>query len=199
MCAESKYLENFELYVKNTQCKHILFGCCHDEGYVSVLHTSENDGKLASRISLIQPFHPHKDYLNLPFDLVQFHSVFRGTELLSRKESCPSSSRASGTPSFTPINEIGDTEPSTLDGVVHGIGHKTHPIWTCAVKDVKRPKALDNGAIDNHSTEHRPNDSLALKALNNNHTYPRVCTADTVRYERTVCLDTRGKLSRMEH
>ena len=84
--AEFEALENFAVYVKDTHCKHLLFGCCHDNGYVPTLDSWKNDATVASRISLVRPYRLGEGYKKLPFDVAHFNGVFRDAELLTYKD-----------------------------------------------------------------------------------------------------------------
>ena len=63
------------------QCKHILLGVAHDNGYVPALDPYRNNAQLVSQITLLKPPNPGREYKNLPFKPVIFDSVFRSEEL----------------------------------------------------------------------------------------------------------------------
>ena len=83
------------LYVKDTHCKHILFGCCHDSGYVPNLDPLKTRD-ISPKISLIKHHRPGAKYRDLPFKVVALDGVFRGADLTSR------SVRRSRSPSVAP-------------------------------------------------------------------------------------------------
>lgn len=69
------------MFINNVHCKHILFGCCHDNGYVPMLNSWKNNQKVSPRISLLQPYRLGKEYEGLSFRIAKFQNVFRDTEL----------------------------------------------------------------------------------------------------------------------
>lgn len=71
----------FQLYVENVHCKQIIFGCCHESTYVTVLEPYMDNPLAVSRVNLLRSC-PHDDYYNaLPFELVEFVSVFHSANL----------------------------------------------------------------------------------------------------------------------
>lgn len=76
--ADFKIREMFRLFADNSQCKHIFFAGCHDNGYLSMLtpHIGKSD-----RISLIRGAYVHQDFLNLQLRMEDFPGVFRSYPL----------------------------------------------------------------------------------------------------------------------
>ncbi|KAL8754885.1 MAG: hypothetical protein Q9199_004029 [Rusavskia elegans] len=79
--ADHKIKEQLSLFVNNIQCKHIMLGVAHDNGYVPTLDPYKNNPLVASRISLLKPGHLGREFYGLPFEVVQFDSIFRTVEL----------------------------------------------------------------------------------------------------------------------
>ncbi|KAL8662303.1 MAG: hypothetical protein Q9202_004832 [Teloschistes flavicans] len=79
--ADHKIKEQFDLFIDNIQCKHILLGIAHDNGYVPTLDAFKNDATIASRISLLKPITKGREYNGLPFEIASFESIFRKEEL----------------------------------------------------------------------------------------------------------------------
>lgn len=75
------------MFVNNIQCKHILLGVAHDNGYVPTLDLYKSHPTTAARISLLKPTNIGREYLGLPFEFVQFNSIFRVEELPYNKPS----------------------------------------------------------------------------------------------------------------
>ena len=71
------------LYVKDTHCRHILIGCCHDNGYVPNLDPLKTSD-IAPKIALIEHHRPGARYHDLPFKVVKLDGIFRGADLTSR-------------------------------------------------------------------------------------------------------------------
>lgn len=76
-------IELFSLFVQNTHCKHIVLGCCHDNGYVVTLDPHRLDVVTASRITLLQGPRVGREYSVLPFEILQLNGLFRQTPLAS--------------------------------------------------------------------------------------------------------------------
>ncbi|KAL9001603.1 MAG: hypothetical protein Q9188_005435 [Gyalolechia gomerana] len=79
--ADHKIKEQLRLFVSNLQCKHLMLGVAHDNGYVPALDPYKTNMTTASRISLLQPIYAGREFQNLPFEIVQFDSIFRTEEL----------------------------------------------------------------------------------------------------------------------
>ncbi|KAL8640908.1 MAG: hypothetical protein Q9226_008693 [Calogaya cf. arnoldii] len=79
--ADHKIKEQLNLFVNNIQCRHIMLGVAHDNGYVPTLDPYKNDPNVASRISLLEPGQIGREFYGLPFEVVHFDSLFRTAEL----------------------------------------------------------------------------------------------------------------------
>ncbi|KAL8723278.1 MAG: hypothetical protein Q9225_000400 [Loekoesia sp. 1 TL-2023] len=79
--ADHKIKEQLGLFMYNLQCKHLLLGVAHDNGYVPALDPYKSNLATASRISLLRPFHTGWEFQSLPFEMVQFDAIFRTEEL----------------------------------------------------------------------------------------------------------------------
>lgn len=73
--------EQLSLFVNNIQCKHIMLGVAHDNGYVPTLDPYKNNPTIVSRISLLKPGHLGWEFYGLPFEVIEFDSIFRTVEL----------------------------------------------------------------------------------------------------------------------
>ncbi len=71
----------FRLFVSNVHCKHIIFGGCHDNGYLPNLEPYKRDESVASRMTLLETTPAARNYSSLAFPIVCFSSVFRTEEL----------------------------------------------------------------------------------------------------------------------
>jgi len=67
----------FRIFVNNTHCRHILFGGCHDNGYLNILEPYKRDIIVAPRLSLLESTPAEYGYRNLGFEMVSFKNVFR--------------------------------------------------------------------------------------------------------------------------
>ncbi|KAL8993667.1 MAG: hypothetical protein Q9169_006178 [Polycauliona sp. 2 TL-2023] len=84
--ADHKIKEQLSLFANNVQCKHIMLGVAHDNGYVPTLDPYKNSA-LASRITLLKPGHGQlgREFRGLPFEVLQFDSIFHATELTNER------------------------------------------------------------------------------------------------------------------
>ena len=81
-CSIETYLSKaamFHLFANNIQCKHLIFGCCHDAAYVPTLERYTCNPIMASSITLLKSYEVLTFFKGLPFDFVEFPSVFRST------------------------------------------------------------------------------------------------------------------------
>lgn len=66
----------------NPTCKHIVFGGCHDSGYLLNLEHIKHNIAKASRITLLETIPPHRGFLELiNFKRAQFENIFRSEPL----------------------------------------------------------------------------------------------------------------------
>ena len=85
------------LYAKDTHCRHVLIGCCNDNGYVPSLDQVKTSDT-CPKISLIEHHRSGAGYRNLPFKVASLDGVFRGADLTSK------SIKRSRSPSPAPFN-----------------------------------------------------------------------------------------------
>ena len=74
-------LEMFTTFVNNQHCKQLMFGCCHDNGYLPNLDPYIKNPAMVARITLMRRSRLGQAYSNLPFAVADFSSVFRTTDL----------------------------------------------------------------------------------------------------------------------
>lgn len=79
-------------------CKHILVGCCHDNGYVPFLEAFNSD-EMTSRISLIRHCGMGREYRRLRFNIASLEGLFRETNLPLHVEARLSNLKRTKTPS----------------------------------------------------------------------------------------------------
>lgn len=63
------------------QCKHIIFGPCHDNGYLPVLEEYKRNANVASRLSLMTSAPPEPGYHQLGFKIESYEDIFRNSPL----------------------------------------------------------------------------------------------------------------------
>ena len=69
----------FLLFADNVQCKHLIFGCCHNSAYAVALEKYASNPITASKITLLKSYEDNTYFESLPFESVEFRSVFRST------------------------------------------------------------------------------------------------------------------------
>jgi len=141
-------LENFTLFVRDMHCKHILFGCCHDNGYIPSLDSWKNNSTVASQISLIQHYQLGEGYKKLPFDIAELSSVFRHAELLPSKGSGSPLSHLSHVPFSIPTQPVGHNRSASMPGGDFSTS-AGEVMQTSANGTLKRPRTPSNDAFRN--------------------------------------------------
>ncbi|OTA91164.1 hypothetical protein M434DRAFT_32965 [Hypoxylon sp. CO27-5] len=79
--ADFKVRETLRLMVYNLQCKHIIFGPCHDRGYIVELRPYQLETSTSAKISLLETTPPSYEFQELGFRRVKFTDVFRSEPL----------------------------------------------------------------------------------------------------------------------
>ncbi|KAI5273960.1 hypothetical protein E4T47_02870 [Aureobasidium subglaciale] len=102
--ADHKVRETLRLFLPNMQCKHVVFGGCHDNGYLPTLDPYKRDQNTAPRISLLETLPIQPGFTQLGFKVVQFPTVFR-SEPLPDKSAIPAF--------FSPVVQITAAAQST--------------------------------------------------------------------------------------
>ncbi|KAH7049201.1 hypothetical protein B0J12DRAFT_711004 [Macrophomina phaseolina] len=105
--ADHKIKEMIRVFVSNVHCKHIIFGGCHDNGYLPNLDTYKHDPSVSTRISLLETTPATAGFNALKFRSVNFNSVFRPNEL---PESRPQPAQPVAPPApvktFSPVQTV---------------------------------------------------------------------------------------------
>jgi hypothetical protein len=71
----------FRLFVSNAQCKHIIFGGCHDNGYLPMISQYKYDQDTAKRITLLETTPAERQYRQVNMPITRFDSVFKNEPL----------------------------------------------------------------------------------------------------------------------
>jgi hypothetical protein len=66
----------FEQFVRNPTCRHVIFGACHDNGYVRVLEKYEKNA-VAERVTLLHSFDTGREFGSLKFQSTKMETIFR--------------------------------------------------------------------------------------------------------------------------
>ena len=109
--------ELFNLFIGSAQCKHIIFGGCHDMGYISLLAPYKSS---ISRITLLGTGAIAGSLPSLDFRKADFFSVFRSTSLPddNRRKSIPTPRSAD----FSQATTVGDAHSTSPSPVSPGPG-----------------------------------------------------------------------------
>lgn len=67
----------FHLFANNAQCKHVIFGCCHNSAYAVALQPYLSNPIAAARITLLGSYEDDDYFDTLNFNVVKFPLVFR--------------------------------------------------------------------------------------------------------------------------
>lgn len=115
--ADVKVNALLKLHLRGYQCRHILFGCSHDNGFARVLEKQSFDVAALRDVTLLEGVPFEKELAELPHNKTKFPGLFRDTKIningidlltdnnRSRHDSRSSFNPASGvfTPSQTPV------------------------------------------------------------------------------------------------
>jgi hypothetical protein len=117
------------------QCKHVIFGGCHDNGYLPTLDPYKRDQNTAPRISLLETLPIQPGFTQLGFKVVQFPTVFRSDPLPDRPT----------VPIFVPFATAGAQSSSALSSrsnslATNGVSNNATPTSAQAVA-ANLPKA----------------------------------------------------------
>lgn len=74
----------FRQFVESPCCRHILFGACHDNGYVRTLEKYFHNPAVEKKVTLLKSFQTGKEFGSLPFISTEMDSVFRSRPLTER-------------------------------------------------------------------------------------------------------------------
>ncbi|KAF1991012.1 hypothetical protein K402DRAFT_368779 [Aulographum hederae CBS 113979] len=87
--ADHKIKEMFRLFISNHQCKHIIFGGCHDNGYLPNLDSYKLDASVSQRISLLESTPMESGFTMLKYNVLRLPSLFRTESLPDRPTGKP--------------------------------------------------------------------------------------------------------------
>jgi len=103
--ADHKIKEMLRTFSDNPTCRHIIFGGCHDAGYLLNLEQFKHNAAIASQITLLETTSMLKGFADMTnFRHGRFDSVFRSTPL---PEIPASNLLASRSPTQAPVRPIG--------------------------------------------------------------------------------------------
>ncbi|MCJ1365332.1 hypothetical protein MMC16_004453 [Acarospora aff. strigata] len=77
--ADDKLTEIFKLHLYDCHCRHIIFGCSHDNGYARLLEDLLADKPTIKRVTLLEgvPFEKELAVLKKTYETTKFNTLFR--------------------------------------------------------------------------------------------------------------------------
>ncbi|CZT23612.1 uncharacterized protein RCC_09326 [Ramularia collo-cygni] len=122
--ADVKLNALLKLHVRGHQCRHILFGCSHDNGYARILEKYSMDQLALRDITLLEGVPFEKELVQLPHNKTKFPGIFRdtkininGIDLLTENTRTRHDSRSSFNPAsgvFTPFSQTPARTPPAV-------------------------------------------------------------------------------------
>lgn len=74
--------ESFKLFSEYPQCRRLLLGCSHDNGYARLLEEYADQEALRNKVILLEGVPFEKELVSLPYKTDKFPGVFRSTKLV---------------------------------------------------------------------------------------------------------------------
>lgn len=71
----------FKLHVYDPRCKHVIFGCSHDNGFARLLEKYMFDTTVTKRVTLLEGVPFEKELVTLPYKRQKFGSLFRAEKI----------------------------------------------------------------------------------------------------------------------
>lgn len=103
--ADVKVASLLKLHIRGYQCRHILFGCSHDNGFARVLETYSMDQAALRDVTLLEGVPFEKELAELPFNTTKFPGIFRDSKINNDLMS-ESRSRVDSIRSFNPTSGV---------------------------------------------------------------------------------------------
>ncbi|KAL8708998.1 MAG: hypothetical protein Q9220_006207 [cf. Caloplaca sp. 1 TL-2023] len=102
-CSDAKLKKNFEMFIHNVHCKHIIFGGSADNGYARLLSPYTGDLSISKRITMLRgpPFASELVPIAKKLKECSFPQVFRGSKIPARKVSFSTTPPRSMSPAIT--------------------------------------------------------------------------------------------------
>ncbi|KAF2646060.1 hypothetical protein P280DRAFT_512267 [Massarina eburnea CBS 473.64] len=79
--ADDKISEMFKLSIDDFHCRHIFFGCSHDNGFARLLEKTMDDDSKVKRVVLLEGAPFEKELLSLPYKTKKLDGLFRDSKL----------------------------------------------------------------------------------------------------------------------
>ncbi|KAG7141713.1 hypothetical protein HYQ45_001752 [Verticillium longisporum] len=151
--ADEKIKELLRLFHKNPTCRHVIFGACHDNGYVRELEKRFPSPEARDRLTLLESFQVGREYRSLGVrKTVRMESIFR-TDFLSGPVS----------PLLSSTTTAVSRSPTASSSGVSSEGHAAHqaPTWARAAASPSDEGAAQHGG--GGSTGHTPPSAVTAR------------------------------------
>lgn len=122
--ADVKVNALLELHLRGYQCRHILFGCSHDNGYARTLEKYSMNPEVLRHVTLLEGVPFEKELIQLPHKKTKLPGLFRdtkininGVDLLTESTRLRHDSRSSFNPAsgvFTPFSQTPARTPPAV-------------------------------------------------------------------------------------
>lgn len=112
--ADHKIREMLRLMVRVSQCKHIFFGPCSDNGYLPVLEPYKRDVRVFHRLTLLETVAAQPGFKDLGLETASFPAVFRSEALPAARSLSHSLPPAASSSSVNGRRSPGKMAPAQL-------------------------------------------------------------------------------------
>ncbi|KAF1823683.1 uncharacterized protein K489DRAFT_394208 [Dissoconium aciculare CBS 342.82] len=145
--ADHKIRETLRLYLPISQCKHVLFAPCHDNGYLPVLESYRMDPAMKTRITLVETKPREPGYAKLGFGMISMPNVFRSDDIVvpTRSIVMPTVPKALATRPTPPssIAHTANSEKSASSAPINNVTNGATGSWATVGKSGAATKTID--------------------------------------------------------
>nr|POE56245.1 hypothetical protein CFP56_50789 [Quercus suber] len=137
--ADHKIREILQMHIPATACKHVFFGPCSDNGYLTILEGYKFEKLLSSKITLIETRPAEAGFTKLGYNIIAAPAVFRATNLQEQPPRLQASMSANPPEKVAPsvIARAPDDSPSTDPS------RMTVSSWASISKGITRTRAIE--------------------------------------------------------
>ncbi|KAL8882974.1 MAG: hypothetical protein Q9198_000105 [Flavoplaca austrocitrina] len=116
-CSDAKLKKNFEIFIRNVHCKHIIFGGSADNGYARLLNSYTGDPSTSKKITMLEgpPFATELVSIAEKLKQCSFPNVFRDTKIPPRRVSFSTTPPRSKSPANTSYASTVATSEASVD------------------------------------------------------------------------------------
>ncbi|KAL8884693.1 MAG: hypothetical protein Q9192_006787, partial [Flavoplaca navasiana] len=128
-CSDAKLKKNFEIFIRNVHCKHIIFGGSADNGYARLLNSYTGDPSTSKKITMLEgpPFATELVSIAEKLKQCSFPNVFRDTKIPPRRVSFSTTPPRSKSPANTSYASTVATSKASVDTTAPILSLKAEP------------------------------------------------------------------------